>query len=64
VQVETGKSNAVWNVQQDLLAGFSKVRVVATDERALRKVEGQLARAGLLIRGRVELGVAGSVCAT
>lgn len=55
VEIETGKSDAVWNVKQDLLSGFSNVKVVATDETALRKVEKQLARAGLLIPARVEL---------
>ena len=31
VEIETGLSNPVWNVKQDLLAGFGKVLVVATD---------------------------------
>lgn len=55
VEIETGKSDVVSNVKQDLLAGFSRVRVVATDEAALRRVEGQLARAGLLLPRRVDV---------
>lgn len=55
VEIETGKSDAVWNVKQDLLSGFSKVLVVVTDENALNKVEGQLAKAGLIIPKRVNV---------
>lgn len=55
VEVETGKSDVVWNVKQDLLSRFTKVLVVATDERALDKVERQLAKAGLIIPRRVEI---------
>ncbi len=55
VEIETGKSDVVWNVRQDLLAGFGKVLVVATDDSALRKVERQLAQAGLTIPGRIEV---------
>lgn len=60
VEIETGKSDAVWNVKQDLLAHFRKILVVATDRTALEKVERELARAGLLgLGGRVELRLAG-----
>ena len=55
VEIETGKSNIARNVQQNLLSGFDKTRVVATDEKALRKVEHELAKAGLMIPGRVEI---------
>jgi len=55
VEVETGKSDVVWNVKQNLLARISKICVVATDESALRRVEKQLAKARLLIPSRVEL---------
>ncbi len=55
VEIETGKSDVVWNVKQDLLSRFSSLLVVATDEGALWKVEGQLARTGLLIPRRVEV---------
>ena len=44
-----------WNVKEDLLARFSKVRVVATDEAALRKVEEQLAKAGLIVPKRINV---------
>ncbi len=55
IEIETGKSDIVRNVKQDLLSGFDKVLVVATDEKALRKVEQELAEAGLLGLGRVEI---------
>ena len=55
LKVETGKSDAVRNVQQDLLSRFDKVLVVATDARALRKVEQELARAGLIIPNKVDV---------
>ena len=55
IEVETGKSNVVKNVRDDLLEGFGKVIVVATDKVALRKVERDLGRAGLIIPGRVEV---------
>jgi hypothetical protein len=55
VEIETGKSDVVWNVKQNVLTGFYKVLVVATDDKALEKVERQLAKAGLIIPKRVEV---------
>ncbi|MCQ3921638.1 MAG: hypothetical protein DPW13_11880 [Planctomycetes bacterium] len=55
IEVETGLSNAVENVRQDLREGFERVLVVATDEKAFDRVSRQLARAGLLIPSRVEV---------
>jgi len=55
IEIETGKSDVVWNVKQDLSSRIDKVLVVATDEAALKKVERQLATAGILIAGRVKL---------
>ncbi len=55
VEIETGKSDAVWNVRKNLKSGFGRVLVVATDEAALRTVQRQLARAGLLIPTRVDV---------
>ena len=53
--METGKSNFIRNVKQDLLSGFGKVLVVAVDKKALEKVERELAREGLIIDGKVEI---------
>ncbi|GAG04934.1 unnamed protein product, partial [marine sediment metagenome] len=55
VEIETGKSDFVRNVKQDLLSGFDKILVVATDEKALGKVERELARAGMIIPDRIEV---------
>ncbi len=57
IEVETGKSDAVSNVKRALTAKIDRVIVVATDEIAYKKVEQELAEAGLLINGRVEIGV-------
>jgi len=53
IEVETGKSDVVHNVKQDLRSGFERVVVVATDSAALKVVERCLGVAGLLIRRRV-----------
>ena len=55
IEIETGKSDFVRNVKQDLLSGFDKVLVVAVDNKALGKVERELGRAGLIIDGKVEI---------
>lgn len=55
IEIETGMSDAVGNVKRDMLAGCSRVLVIATDEMALAKVERELAKFGLLIKPRVQL---------
>ena len=55
IEIETGKSNFIRNVQQDLAAKYDKVLVVATDKLAFGKIEKKLAQTGLLIPQRVEL---------
>ena len=55
IEIETGKSNFIQNIQQDLSAKYNKVLVVAADKPAFKKIEKKLAQAGLLIAGRVEL---------
>jgi predicted RecB family endonuclease len=55
IEIETGKSDFIRNIQQDLAAKYSKVLVVATDKNAFEKIEKGLAQAGLLILGRVGL---------
>ncbi|MBE3144679.1 MAG: hypothetical protein IMZ61_12280 [Planctomycetes bacterium] len=55
IEIETGKSDVVWNVRQDLLSNYDKVLVVATDEKAMKIVEEKLARVGLILPGRVEI---------
>lgn len=49
IEVETGKSDVVWNVKQDLMMGW-KVRV-ATDDEARRKMESEDCSGSSKIRG-------------
>ncbi len=49
IEVETGLSDVVQNVRQDLLSGCTRVVVVATNERAWVKVHRALDAAGLLV---------------
>lgn len=58
IEIETGKSNFIRNVQQDLAAKYNKVIVVAANKSAFKKIETNLAQAGLLIAGRVNIVVA------
>ena len=58
IEVETGKSDVVWNVKQDLLMGLC-VMVVAVDDRVFKRVELELGRMGLLIPERVRVIQAG-----
>ena len=55
IEIETGKSDFVRNVKQDLLAGYDKVLIVAIDKKAFAKVELEFAVTGLLGLKRVIL---------
>ena len=55
IEIETGKSNYIRNVQQNLSAGYDKIIVVATDKKAFEKVEQDLAQVGLLGLSRIDL---------
>lgn len=48
IEVETGKSDVVWNVKNCMRSRFDKVIVVATDDLAFKKVERDIAKAGLM----------------
>ena len=48
IEIETGMSNVVKNVKANLAMKFAKVLIVATDEKAFRKVERDLGKIGLL----------------
>ncbi len=53
VEIETGKSDVVANVQRCVRTGLGRVLVVATDPPALTIIERRLGAAGLLVPGRV-----------
>jgi len=55
VEVETGRSDVVANARLGLLAGYGRVVVAVTDRAVLARIEADLARAGLLVPGRVEV---------
>ena len=55
IEIETGKSDFLRNVRQDLAAKYDRILIVATDKSAFGKIERGLAQAGLLIAGRVEI---------
>ena len=55
IEIETGKSNFIRNVQQDLVTKYDKIIVVATDKSAFQRIEKSLVQAGLLIVGRIAL---------
>ena len=48
VEIETGKSDVVKNVKDNLMFGCTRIVIVATDKGAFEKVERELLKAGLL----------------
>jgi hypothetical protein len=48
IEVETGKSDFMRNIRQDLLAKYDRILVVVTDQKAFKMIEKELAKAGLL----------------
>ena len=48
IEIETGKSDVVKNVKEDLMFGCTRIVIVATDKWAFGKVERELVRVGLL----------------
>ena len=55
IEIETGKSNYMRNIRQDLAAKYDKIVVVATDKKAFEKVQKDLAQVGLLGLNRIDL---------
>jgi len=55
IEIETGKSDFIRNVRQDLLAKYDKILIVATGKSAFKKIEKQLAQKDLLIPSKVEI---------
>ncbi|HBG28976.1 MAG: hypothetical protein A2Y10_14860 [Planctomycetes bacterium GWF2_41_51] len=49
IEIETGLSNFIRNIRQDLAAKYDKIVVVATDKYAFEKIEKSLAKEGLII---------------
>jgi len=55
IEIETGKSDIMRNVRQNLLSGFDRMLIVATDSKAYEKVENLLAKERLLGIDRISL---------
>lgn len=55
IEIETGLSDFLRNVRQNMLAKYDQIIVVATDKTAYEKIEKDLAVASLLIPPRVQL---------
>ena len=64
IEVETGKSDVIANVKNDLLSKFDQLLVVATKEKSMAKVERDLAQARLLVPNRVLVLLAGDAMAS
>lgn len=60
VEVETGKSDFLRNIRQDLAAKYDEIIVVATDKSALEKIEKTLAKEGLIIPSKIRIELAGN----
>ncbi|MFA6186363.1 MAG: DUF87 domain-containing protein [Phycisphaerae bacterium] len=56
IEIETGKSDFLRNILQDLAAKYDKIIIAATDKNAYDKIEKTLAKEGLFIsQVRIEL---------
>jgi hypothetical protein len=59
VEIETGKSDFLRNIRQDLAAKYDEIIVVGTSPEALEKIEKTLAREGLIIPSKIHIELAG-----
>ena len=59
IEIETGKSDFLRNIRQDLAAGYEKIIMVATDKNAFEKIEKSMAQEGLIIPHRIQVELAG-----
>jgi len=55
IEIETGKSDYLRNIRQDLAVKYGKIIVVATGKKAFERIEKQLAQASLLIPNKVDI---------
>jgi ATP-dependent helicase/DNAse subunit B len=59
IEIETGKSDFMRNIRQDLSARYDKIIVVATDKSAYEKIEKSLAKEGMIIPTKIQIELAG-----
>jgi hypothetical protein len=55
LEIETGLSDFLQNIRQNLLARYDTIIIIATDKPAYEKIEKTLAAAGLLLPPKVQL---------
>ena len=55
IEIETGKSDFLNNLRQNLTAKYDRILIVATNRKAFDNIEHTLAREGLLIPSRIKL---------
>ena len=55
IEIETGKSNYIRNLKQNLAASYDQIIIVATSKKAFEKIEKELLVQGLLIPPKVQL---------
>ena len=58
IEIETGKSDFLRNIRQDLAAKYDKIIIVATDKNAYDKIEKSMAKEGLIIP-KIQIELAG-----
>ncbi len=58
VEIETGKSDFIRNLRQNLAAGYNQIVIVATNQPAFEKIQSGLARIGLLGLERIQVRLA------
>lgn len=58
IEIETGKSDVVKNVRQDLSAGVDQILIIATEKRVKALLERDLTSAGLWPHDRIQVSVA------
>ncbi|MBI9018751.1 MAG: ATP-binding protein [Phycisphaerae bacterium] len=60
IEIETGKSDYMQNLKQNLDAKYDKILIIATNEKAYQQIQHHLADQGLLIPSRIVLNGANS----
>ncbi|MBM4103132.1 MAG: DUF87 domain-containing protein [Planctomycetes bacterium] len=61
IEIETGKSDFLRNIRQDLAAKYDKIIVIATDKSALEKIQKNMGQEGLIIPHRIQVELAGKL---
>lgn len=55
IEIETGKSNFMRNIKQDLISKYTKIIIVATSKYVFKRIEHELAKNDILFRDKINL---------